>query len=85
MKQHHIILYLIEFLIIGLGFVILLSFSLPFYNQLFILGLILSLYIIVGLLHHRTHHDISIAVVLEYILISALAFALFVFLNVSRL
>lgn len=85
MKRHHGLLYVIEFLIIGSGFAFLLTMSLPFYTQLAVITIILSIYIVVGLLHHRTHHDISIKVVLEYILISALVFALFVFLNIARL
>lgn len=85
MKRHHGLLYVIEFLIIGSGFAFLLTMSLPFYTQLAVITIILSIYIVVGLLHHRTHHDISIKVVLEYILVSALVFALFVFLNIARL
>ncbi len=85
MKKHHGLLYLIEFLLIGSGFAFLLSVPLPFYTQLFVIGLILGLYMVVGLLHHKTHHDINIKVVLEYMLISALIFALFIFLNIARL
>lgn len=85
MKRHHGLLYVIEFFIIGSGFAFLLTVPLPFYSQLFVITLILCLYMLVGLLHHRTHHDINIKVVLEYILISALVFALFIFLNIARL
>ncbi len=85
MKKHHSILYFLEFGIIGSGFAILLSISMKFYSQLAVVGTILILYIIIGLLHHRAHHDICIKVVLEYILISVLIFALFVFLNISRI
>lgn len=85
MKQHHVLLYLIEFLVIGSGFAFLLTVVLPFYTQLFVISLILCLYFVIGLLHHRTHHDISMKVVLEYMLVSALIFALFIFLNIARL
>lgn len=85
MRRHHGLLYIIEFLIIGSGFAFLLSIPLPFYTQLVIIFLIVCLYLVIGLLHHRTHHDISIKVVLEYILVSALVFALFIFLNIARL
>lgn len=85
MRKNHALLYLIEFLIIGGGFSLILAMPMPFYAQLFVISVILSLYIIIGLLHHRTHHDISIKVVLEYILVSALIFALFVFLNITRI
>ena len=85
MKRHHGLLYIIEFLIIGSGFAFLLTIPFPFYTQLSILLLILIIYVVTGLLHHRTHHDISIKVVLEYLLIGALVFALFIFLNIARL
>ena len=74
-----------EFAIIGAGFSFLLIASMTIYYQLAILTGILAVYIGVGLFHHKTHHDIAMKVVLEYILVSALVFALFVFLNVSRL
>ena len=85
MRKNHVLLYCIEFLIIGGGFALILAVSMPFYTQLFVLSSVLSLYIVIGLLHHRTHHDISVKVVLEYILVSALIFALFVFLNITRI
>jgi len=85
MKKNHALLYLIEFLIIGGGFALILTFTLPFYTQLLIVSAILALYIVIGLMHHRTHHDINIKVVLEYILVSALIFALFIFLNIARI
>lgn len=85
MKRHHIILYFVEFSVIGLGFAVLLITSLTIYYQLLMLGFILAIYILIGLFHHKTHRDITMKVVLEYILISALVFALFVFLNTQRL
>lgn len=85
MKKNHGILYLVEFLIIGGGFALLLAGSLTMYYQLVVLGIILFLYVTIGLYHHNKHHDITMKIVLEYILISALIFALFVFLNISRI
>jgi hypothetical protein len=85
MLKHHSFLYFIEFIIIGSSFAFLLAFHLTIYHQLTVVGASLILYIIIGLLHHRMHHDISMKVVLEYILLSALVFALFVFLNISRI
>ncbi|MDO8269819.1 MAG: hypothetical protein Q7T54_04075 [Candidatus Levybacteria bacterium] len=85
MRKHHTILYLVEFGVIGGGFALLLAMNPTFYMQLVILGFILVLYVIIGLIHHRSHRDISMKVVLEYILVSALIFALFVFLNVSKI
>lgn len=85
MKRHHSVLYVAEFLVIAGGFALMLSLSLSLYLQLLTLLAILLLYIGIGLFHHNTHHDITAKVVLEYILISALVFALFVFLNISRI
>ena len=85
MKRHHISLYFIEFIIIGGGFTLLLSLSLPFYSQLGIIALMLVLYSVVGLLHHKTHRNITSKVVLEYTLISVLIFTLFIFLNIAKL
>jgi hypothetical protein len=85
MRKHHSLLYFIEFAIIGSAFAFLLAFPMLFYRQLLVIGLALFMYMVIGLLHHRTHHDIGMKVVLEYILLSALVFALFVLLNISRL
>lgn len=85
MRKNHALLYFVEFAIIGGGFALLLGFKLPIYTQFWVLGLVLLLYIIIGLVHHGKHHDVNEKVVLEYILVSALVFALFVFLNISRL
>lgn len=84
MKRHHGSFYLIEFVIIGGGFALLLSLSLPFYSQLVIIALMLILYSTVGLLHHKTHLNITSKVVLEYTLVSVLILTLFVFLNISK-
>lgn len=85
MRKKHTLLYLIEFGIIGTGFALLLSFKMTFYQQIGLLSFILVLYTAIGIIHHGKHHDIHPKVVLEYILVSALIFALFVFLNISRL
>lgn len=85
MKRQHGSLYLIEFVIIGGGFALLLSLSLPFYSQLLIIALMLVLYSAVGLLHHKKHRNITSKVVLEYTLISVLILTLFIFLNITKL
>lgn len=85
MKRQHTLLYVIEFFLIGGGFALLLILKLTFYNQIWMLGFILLSYIVIGIFHHGKHHDIHPKVVLEYILISALIVALFIFLNLSRL
>lgn len=84
-RKHHTLLYFIEFGLIGLGFAFLLTMNMTFETQLVTLGGILAVYILIGLMHHNSHHDINTKVVLEYILVSALLFALFIFLNITRI
>ena len=85
MRKQHSLIYLVEFGIIGAGFAYLLAFSMPMQRQLIVLGVILMLYIAIGLMHHKSHHDVTLKVMLEYILVSALMFALFIFLNITRI
>lgn len=84
-KKHHIFLYFFEFGLLGLGFAFLLTTQMAFVYQLLTLGFILASYVLIGLMHHNSHHDITTKVVLEYILISAVICALFIFLNVTRI
>lgn len=85
MGRQHLAIYIIEFVIIGGGFSFLLAFNPPIYSQFIVMFLILTLYIGVGLFHHNRHHDMHLKVVLEYILVSAVIFALFIFLNIGRI
>ncbi len=85
MKKKHVVLYLVEFTLLGFGFAFLLLANLAFILQLSLLGGLLLFYTVIGLVHHNSHHDITIKVVLEYILISVLIIALFIFLNISRI
>jgi hypothetical protein len=84
-EYNHIFFYLFEILVIGGGFILLLSFPFTFSQQLLILASILFVYIVAGLIHHKQHFDIKTKVVLEYILISVLIMTLFVFLNSVRI
>lgn len=83
MKNHssHTIYYLLEASILGFGFLILLLLNLSFFIQIGMLLGILALYISMGLIHHRLHHDMHFKIVLEYFLISVLLFSLFLFLK----
>lgn len=84
MEKHHSLFYITEFAVISGGFSLILVGGFSFYLQLAILLLIFIFYTSIGLYHHKTHHDITSKVVLEYILISALMAALFVFLNLTK-
>ena len=85
MKRKNIVAYIFEFMIIGSGFAFILALNPPIFTQIFILATILLIYIIFGLIQHKRHNDIHLKVVLEYILVSAIIFALFIFLNISRI
>ena len=46
-------------------------------TQITIFALTDIAYILLGVLHHFAHHDLSMRIVLEYILIGALGFSIF--------
>lgn len=80
----HQLYYLLELLALILGFFLVFLLSPNFTLQLLAMGIILSLYTIIGIVHHRLHHVLKSKVVVEYILVSAVLFAAFLFLNISK-
>lgn len=82
---HHTIFYMFEIVIVGGGLFVLLALNLPFLKQLFVLSLILAGYVILGIIHHKLIRDVKLKIVLEYVLISLLIFAAFIFVNVNKL
>lgn len=77
----HLNYYIIEALILGVGFFAIYALSLPLsYQALCILGLAV-LYSCMGIIHHKAMHDIHPKIVLEYILISFLVLSVFLFLK----
>lgn len=81
----HIMFYLGEILIVGGAFSLLLLYKFGFAAKLMIVGIMLTSYIVLGLLHHKMNNDIKGKIVLEYILISLIIFALFLFTNITKL
>ena len=81
---HHLY-YIIELAILLLGFfgVYLLSGNLPLQEKA--LAGVLGVYAIMGIFHHKLHHTLRSKIVVEYILVSVLIFACFLFLNVTKL
>jgi len=77
--------YAIELLILILGGSLILFFSFDFAIQIMLLVITLLFYITFGLLRHQAEHDLDTRVVIEYILISAIILASFIFLNITRL
>jgi hypothetical protein len=80
----HQLYYILELLALALGFFLVYLLSTSFILQILSITIMLCLYSIIGILHHMIHHEIKRKVVIEYILVSALVFAAFLFLNISR-
>ncbi len=83
--KHHITLYVIEIIILGSGFIIILNSEFNFWTQFFILGIMLFFYTIIGLLRHTKDNDMHGKVVLEYISVSVIIALLFLLVNISRI
>ncbi len=84
MRKNHISYYIIESIILGLGFFIVYSLSTI---NLQIMGIVtvVLIYSVMGLVHHKIDHDMHPKIVLEYIIISVLVVSIFVFLKSSSL
>lgn len=77
--------YAVEFVILLLGYALIIFFAFDFSIQMMFLIITLLFYITFGLLRHQAERDLTLRVVIEYILISLLVLMLFVFLNNSRI
>lgn len=73
--------YFLETIILTLGFFTLYMFPFAGVNQVFAMGVLVLGYAFMGIIHHVLDHDIHPKIVLEYILIGSLVFALFLFLR----
>lgn len=87
MHKHatHFLFYFTEVIVVLGVFLLLLTLPLSLFQEMMLLFLMFVVYGILGLLHHRIHHDIKVRVVLEYILVSGLLLILYLFLNISRI
>jgi len=77
--------YFLEILTLLFGFYLISFFANDILLQFKILVGVLSAYILMGILHHRVHHNLKLKIVIEYFLVSLLIFSAFLFLNSSRL
>lgn len=84
-ELNHTAYYFIELFVLLFGFFLILAFSFQLYIQIGILGAVLLCYIVLGLLHHASSHNLHRKIIVEYILVSAIIFAAFLFLNAGRL
>lgn len=84
-KIPHQFYYFFELTVLSSGFFIIFLLSYNLYLQAATLGLILSFYSLLGIVHHKIHHALRRKIVIEYILVSTVIFAVFIFLNIGKL
>lgn len=85
MKIPHQLYYLIELIVLLAGFYIIFLLSYNFYLQGLALFLVLVFYTVLGIFHHEVHHTLKRKIVIEYILISLMILAVFIFMNSERI
>lgn len=76
MRREHTVYYFLEAVLLSSGFFVLLLTE-NAYNQGVLLLALLFMYIVIGAIHHKVSHDINLKIMLEYVLISALVFSVF--------
>jgi hypothetical protein len=84
-KISHSIYYLIELVVLVAGFFVTYLLSFNFKLQEVMLAIVLVFYTLIGIVHHSSHHTLKRKIVIEYVLISILIFAVFIFLNTSKI
>ncbi len=84
-KIPHHYYYFLELLVLLSGFLLIFLTSYYFLLQLGIVFFVLLAYCTLGIFHHKIHHSLGSRIVIEYILISAVLFAAFIFLNIGKI
>ncbi len=84
-KIPHQFYYILELLVLTLGFFLIIIVSFNLYLQTISLISVLIIYSLLGLLHHVLHHTLRRKIVVEYILVSAVIFTAFIFLNIGKI
>ena len=81
MSRNHIFHYtiILGIILLGIGLLILLSANKAL--QFIALIVISFFYLMYGILHHRLEHDLTLKIVIEYILVVFLVIALFIFVK----
>lgn len=75
----HDLHYVVQFLILILGFSYILFFQDRIFYRLAVCGVTLILYCAIAFFHQKIHHSLDKKIVLEYVLMSLLLFAAFFF------
>ncbi len=78
--NEHLLYYISLFIILFLGFILIISLSVNKSLQLAVFIVLALFYVIWGLLHHYMNHELMTKVVVEYILIASLGVAIMLFL-----
>jgi Na+/H+ antiporter NhaC len=82
---HHHTFYFVELVILLIGFFLMVLFSYDLTLQFIILTSVLIFYVVMGFLHHKQNHYFNAKIMIEYVLISGIILAAFLFLNISRI
>ena len=77
--------YFVELVVLILGFLSIYFLSYDTKLQEKVLILVLIFYSAIGIFHHKLHHTLRLKIVVEYILVSILVFACFLFLNTGKI
>lgn len=81
---HHTLYYFLELLVLLLGF-FLISLYPNWIIKFSLLGVVLLIYMLLGFVHHKIHHDLKAKIVIEYTLISIIILVGFVLVNSGRI
>lgn len=81
----HGLYYILELTILLAGFYLVYLLSYDFRLQIINLAFVLLIYSLIGMWHHKSHHSLKSKIVVEYLLVSILIFACFLFLNAGKI
>ncbi|HVT01325.1 MAG TPA: hypothetical protein VHE53_03790 [Patescibacteria group bacterium] len=84
-KVPHSLYYVIELIVLLSGFFSVYMLSFNFQLQEITLAIVLVFYALIGIFHHKLHHDLRRKIVIEYILISVLIFVCFLFISTGKI
>lgn len=84
-KIPHHFYYFAELVVLLVGFFSIYMLRFSFQLQLATLIIVLVFYVIMGIYHHATHHNLKGKIMIEYLLVSALIIAIFLFTNIGKI
>ena len=84
-KIHHHFYYFAELVVLLVGFFSIYMLRFSFQLQLTTLIIVLVFYVVMGIFHHATHHNLKGKIMVEYVLVSMLILAIFLFINTGKI